>query len=188
MSSNERGKVFWLTGLSGVGKTTVGRQLHQFLKDTLPTVYLDGDELRALFDIGPTSYTLEERKQVAHRNGRLCKFLSDQGIHVVCATISLFHACQKWNRENITNYHEIWIRSPLSILEKRDPKGIYKRAKEGKISNVAGLDLNVEFPEKPDLILENDGLVSPEDLLQSILTKFDLLAPSHPYKSTQSKV
>ena len=98
------GSVFWFTGLSGAGKTTIGRLFFGLLRERNPAVvFLDGDILREVFgnDLG---HSREERLKSAMRNSRLCKMLSDQGIDVVCATISLFRECQEWNRAHIPGY------------------------------------------------------------------------------------
>src|SRR6202020_2502960 len=92
------------------------------------------------------------RRQVAMRNARMCRMLAGQGQDVVCATISLFHEVQRWNRENIPGYREIYLRVPLDELRRRDRKGIYADPR-----NVVGIDLPAEAPESPDLILDNHG-------------------------------
>ncbi len=89
------------------------------------------------------------------RNARLCRLLSAQGADVVCATISLFHQVQRWNRENIPGYREIYLRVPLDELHRRDSKGIYLAAQRGAVQQVVGLDVPAEAPETPDLVLDN---------------------------------
>lgn len=151
------GTVFWITGLSGAGKTTLGRLLYDHLsKQKLNVVFLDGDILREVFgnDLG---HSLEDRHRSAMRNARLCKMLSDQGIDVVCSTISLFHSCQKWNRENIVHYKEIFIDVPQEVLHARDPKGLYEAALNGNGHSVVGLDVKCEPPLNPDVTVNNDG-------------------------------
>src|ERR1700683_217953 len=117
------GRVFWITGLSGAGKSTVGEGLWRRLRAAgSPAVLLDGDKLREAIaeDLGRLR---EDRRRSAMRNARLCRLLSDQGVDVVCATISLFHEVHDWNREHIPNYLEIYLRVPLEEIERRDPKG-----------------------------------------------------------------
>jgi glutamine kinase len=151
------GRVFWITGLSGAGKTTVGRELWTRLRAAgRPASFLDGDALRAAIaeDIG---YGAADRRQSAMRNARLCRLLADQGNDVVCATISLFHEVQRWNRENIPGYHEIYLRVPLEELRRRDSKGIYAGARDSDARDVVGLGVLAEVPEAPDLVLDNYG-------------------------------
>ena len=91
------------------------------------------------------------------RNARLCQLLAEQGADVICATISLFHEVQRWNRENIPGYREIYLRVPMDELRRRDRKGIYAGAQRGDELNVVGLDVPAEAPETPDLVLDNYG-------------------------------
>jgi adenylylsulfate kinase-like enzyme len=164
-----RGRVFWITGLSGAGKSTIGRQLFNLLRLTHDnSVYLDGDLLRAVFgnDLG---HSRQDRLTSAMRNARLCKLLSDQGIDVVCATISLFRECQVWNRKCIERYYEIFLRVPMEVLVARDQKQLYSKAKRGEVRDVMGVDIPVEEPEQPDLVLVNDGSRTPSELAQRIL-------------------
>jgi len=167
------GRVFWFTGLSGAGKTTIGKLFFGLLRDHNPcSVFLDGDILREVFgnDLG---HSREERLKSAMRNSRLCKTLSDQGIDVVCATISLFRECQDWNRGHMPGYHEIYLRVPMKVLIERDQKQLYSRALRGEARNVMGVDLAVEEPSHPELIVENDGREKPANLAARI---FDSLA------------
>ena len=121
-----------------------------------PVIFLDGDALRAAIaeDLG---HTAANRRRSAMRNARLCQMLAAQGMDVVCATISLFHEVQRWNRENIPGYREIYLRVPMEELRRRDSKGIYARAQRGDTRNVVGLDVPAEAPEAPDLVLDNYG-------------------------------
>ena len=130
------GRVYWFTGLSGAGKSTIGGLFFERPRARHPnSAYLDGDRLREVFGQDP-GHSREARLAVAMRNARLCRLLSGQGLHLVCATISLFHDCQAWNRANIPGYREIHVRAPMAVLEARDPHGIYRRARSGEIRDV----------------------------------------------------
>jgi adenylylsulfate kinase-like enzyme/phosphohistidine swiveling domain-containing protein len=151
------GHVFWITGLSGAGKTTVGAELWRRLRAAgRPAVLLDGDTLREVI-ADELGHGQNSRRKSAMRNARLCKLLSSQGQDVICATISLFHEVQQWNRANIALYREIYLRVPMDELQRRDAKGIYAAARRGELNDVVGLDVPAELPPEPDLTLDNFG-------------------------------
>ena len=152
-------RVYWLTGLSGAGKTTIGTILYQKLREQKSNVvFLDGDQLRQVSGDN-LGYTPEERRKSAMRNARLCKLLSDQGIDVVCCTISMFDSVRAWNRENISGYLEVYIKASMETLHKRDQKRLYSQGG----SEVAGVSFSVEEPKNPDIVLENDGAFTPQE-------------------------
>ena len=145
---NKIGNCFWLTGLSGTGKTTLSTYLAEYLRTKERNVVrLDGDELRTIF--ASFTYTKNERIELGLKYSRLCKLLTDQGCDVVIGVIGLFKELHSWNRQNIANYIEIFIDTPLAELKRRDSRGLYS----GKRSNVAGVDLNVDIPIEPDIHL-----------------------------------
>jgi cytidine diphosphoramidate kinase len=165
-------KVYWITGLSGAGKTTIGRLLVDKLKKSGQcVVYLDGDILRDV--LGSTaSHTIGERKELAMYYSRMCKMMVDQDFTVVCATISMFNDVRDWNRENIPGYVEVYLKVPIEVLIERDQKQLYSRAKAGEISNVMGLDVEVDEPQNPDVTLINDGSNNPASIIETL---WDLL-------------
>lgn len=150
---NQNPHVYWLTGLSDSGKSTMCRKLVDYLrKRGKSVILLDGDEIRAV--VGAVkAHTREDRMALALRYSRLCKLLSDQGFDVAIATISLFDEVHNWNRENLPGYCEIFLDVPLDELRRRDTKGIYERFDRNEINNVAGIDLQVDFPKNPDIVL-----------------------------------
>ena len=166
-----RGQVFWITGLSGAGKTTVGKELWSRLRAAgRSAVLLDGDAVREVIseDLG---HSAANRRKSAMRNARLCRLLSSQGIDVVCPTISLFHEVQRWSRENIPGYCEIFLRVPMDELRRRDAKGIYAAAHRGDLRDVVGLDVPAELPESPDLVLDNFGALDEVAAVERIWTQ-----------------
>mgnify|MGYP001160797472 FL=1 len=149
--------VIWLIGLSGCGKTTLAEEVVRLARESRhPTVLLDGDKIRELFQ-DDLDHSLEGRKCNADRICRLSQFLEQQGINVVCAILSIFPESRNWCRENLINYYEVFIDSPIKDLIRRDSKGLYRQFNEGKIRNVAGLDLEFIRPEMPDLLIKNDS-------------------------------
>lgn len=163
------GTVYWITGLSGAGKTTIGKLLYEKIKVEHPnTVFLDGDTLRKVFgdDLG---YSKEERRKCAMRYSRLCAMLQEQGMNVICCTISMFDSVREWNRENIRNYKEIYVKVSMDTLQKRDQKGLYSGMTEEEQKEVVGIHMEIEEPKYPDLILENDGDKTPVEQLERIL-------------------
>ncbi len=166
--------VFWVTGLSGAGKTTIGQLFYErFKAEHDKTIFFDGDELRKAVadDLG---YSEDQRRKCAMRYSRLCKLLSDQGINVIICTISMFHAVREWNRDNIKDYKEIYIRVPMEVLRKRDQKGLYSGTTSEVDKHVAGIDFEFEEPKNPDVIVDNDGSRTPEELVDYIFEKIGI--------------
>lgn len=104
----------------------------------------------------------------AMRNARLCKLLSDQGVDVVCATISLYHACQDWNRAQMPGYREIFVTAPLDVLAARHPQRLYDGDNGRDVENVVGVDLKAEEPLRPDLVVVNDGRLQPTAVAEQV--------------------
>lgn len=168
------GKVYWITGLAGAGKSFLSRTLYEHLKKKNPfVILLDGDILREVFGAA-ASYTLEDRFTLAMKYARLCHMLAEQGATVICATISMFDACRTWNRENIPQYCEIYIRVPLDILIQRDQKSLYSKALRGEALDVMGINLAFEEPKEPDWIIDNDGQKSLDELCHEFCCKFNI--------------
>lgn len=161
----EKGTVYFFTGLSGAGKTTIGGLFHQRLKAAKPNVVLlDGDQIRPVFaeDIG---YSDEDRARGARRVFRVAKMLSDQGIDVVVCSICMYSAVRDWSRKNIENYREIYIKVKRETLLARNQKDLYTTG-----CNVVGVDLPFDEPKTPDVVVENDGVDPPEVIVERLET------------------
>lgn len=153
--------IVWLIGLSGAGKTTIGRELYNQLSPAHPNlVFLDGDVLRDVWG-DSLGHTVEARAMNAHRISHLCRMLDRQNIHVVAAVLSMFPEWQAWNRKNFSHYFEVFLDASMPLLKARDNKDIYGPAEAGKIQNVVGVDLPFPRPPEPDLVLQDDQLMSP---------------------------
>jgi cytidine diphosphoramidate kinase len=162
------GTVIWITGLSGAGKSTLADVLCRRLRGKAANVVLvDGDAIRELLDA--PGLDRASRLNIARFNARLCRFLASQGQHVVCATISLFREIHQWNRDNISNYVEVFLDVSMEALRARDPKNIYSQVQQGIIANVVGVDIPAEFPESPHLVFtEGEGL-SPDQMADRVI-------------------
>jgi adenylylsulfate kinase len=148
--------VTWMIGLSRAGKTTLSKLLYEKLKPEVDNlVLLDGDVIREVFG-NDVDHTVEGRRVNAKRLSHLSKFLSDQNIHVIAAVLSIFPEWQAWNRDNIVDYQEVYIKSSIDFLEKRDENNLYSQAKAGLIENVVGIDIPFPEPKNPDLVIENN--------------------------------
>jgi cytidine diphosphoramidate kinase len=116
--------VIWLIGLSGSGKSTLANEIVTGAnRGGSSTILLDGDVVREIFG-NDLDYSTRGRLKNAQRICQLGKFLDGQGFNVVTAILSLFPENRKWNRDNIENYYEVFIDSPLEDLIERDSKGL----------------------------------------------------------------
>lgn len=158
------GKLYWITGLSGSGKTTIGNALYYELKEQYEnTIILDGDILKKIVG-NKVGYSREERLNRARQYSYLCKELVDQGMIVIICTIAMFDEIREWNRANINGYVEIFLDVELSVLIKRDTKDLYSKGK-----SLAGIDVTIEYPKCPDIILNTDGRMSVEKCVSKII-------------------
>ena len=157
------GTVYFFTGLSGAGKSTLGGEFYRRRKaKNNATVKLDGDQIRPVYLDG-IGYSDADRVIGAKRTFRVAKMLSDQGIDVVVCSICMYSEVRDWNRANIPNYQEIYVRVTKDTLYRRDQKGLYSAGHE-----VVGVDLPFDEPKHPDFIIDNDGDETPEALVDRL--------------------
>jgi bifunctional enzyme CysN/CysC len=151
--------VVWFTGLSGAGKSTVAnlveRQLHAL---GVHTALLDGDNIRHGLnrDLG---FTEAERVENIRRVAHVAKLMVDAGLVVLVSFISPFRAERQMARELVEDgeFCEVFVDTPLAIAEARDPKGLYRKARQGQLANFTGIDSPYEAPETPELRIEATG-------------------------------
>ncbi len=163
------GILYWITGLSGAGKTTIGNRLYYALREKYDNVILfDGDVLKNIVS-DSLGYSDKDRRKRAKKYAFLCKNLTDQGMIVICCTIAMYEDVRQWNRLNNKAYCEIFLDVPMDILKKRDQKGMYSQYENGNINHIAGVDIEVEFPKTPDIVLKNDGSLTVQQCVDQIL-------------------
>ena len=145
--------VLWMTGLSGSGKSTIAnvveRELHAL---GVRTYLLDGDNVRHGLnkDLG---FTAADRVENIRRVGEVAKLMVDAGLIVITAFISPFRSERRLARSMVEDreFVEIFVDTPLAIVEQRDPKGLYKKARRGELKNFTGIDSPYEVPETPEI-------------------------------------
>jgi adenylylsulfate kinase len=167
--------VIWIIGLSRSGKTSLAKALIRKLnKRKKKFIHVDGDVIRKIYN-DKIGYTMKEREINAERISKLTKYLSDEGINVIGSILSNFPKWQNWNKKNIKNYKQIFLKANLSSLLKRDTNNLYKNALKGKTKNVVGLDLKFRKPIKSSIIIDNNKyLKSLEPLVKKVLKKLKL--------------
>jgi len=147
----DSGAVVWFTGLSGAGKSTVARLVHKELKERgFRTELLDGDVVRKSLtrDLG---FTRNEREENIRRIGFVAELLSRHGVIVLVAAITPYRSMRKELRNQIRRFIEVYIDAPLEVCERRDPKGLYRKARAGQLPQFTGIDDPYEAPLRPDL-------------------------------------
>ena len=166
---SEKGTVYVFTGLAGAGKTTSGGLFYQKLKERKPNVFLaDGDQTRSIF--GRSGYSTQARLDAARRGFRLWRELAEQGIDVVVWSIAMYREIQRWYRENIENYKEFYIKVTRETLYRRDQKQLYSSGRK----EVVGVDLPYDEPRDADVVVQNDGQKTPEEIVSQLRSTFEL--------------
>jgi len=161
--------IVWITGISGSGKTTIAKALVKKLKPKIPHLFnVDGDEVRELFgeDLG---YTERDRMIQIKRIQRLCHLLEKQNQVVIASALYSNKDLLKWNRENFSEYYEIYLNAPLALVKERDVKGLYKKYENGDEKNIIGLDIPWHEPKNPDLKIDCSGDLSLDEVIQKII-------------------
>ncbi len=187
----QRGCVIWLTGLSGCGKSTIANELDRQLFDAgVATFLLDGDNIRHGLCAGPDrlvaehgetfaqrfglGFTAADREENIRRIGCVAELLMSAGLITVTAFVSPYLRDRQRVRSRIEaagqagDFVEVFVDTPLEECEKRDPKGLYKQARAGKIANFTGISDPYEAPAKPEIHCQTVGR-SPQECARAIL-------------------
>jgi adenylylsulfate kinase len=152
--------IVWLTGLSGSGKSTLAAAVEQKLfQRGLQCCVLDGDHVRHGLnrDLG---FAPEQRRENNRRTGEVAKLLIESGMLVIAAFISPSREDRAMVRSLFAEgeYVEVYVRCPLDVCERRDPKGLYRRARSGELGQFTGISAPYEAPESPELIIDTNKL------------------------------
>jgi bifunctional enzyme CysN/CysC len=166
----QKPRIIWFTGLSGAGKSTIANILDQKLFALgNHTMLLDGDNLRHGLnrDLG---FTEADRVENIRRVGEVARLMVDSGLIVICSFISPYRAERDMVRGLVDkgDFIEVFVNTPIEECMRRDPKGLYAKAKEGKIKNFTGIDAPYEAPERPEIRLETVGH-RPDELADQIV-------------------
>lgn len=164
----QRGATLWFTGLSASGKSTIAVALEKELVSRGKLAYrLDGDNIRHGINKN-LGFSAEDRKENIRRIGEIAKLFVDAGVIVLTSFISPYRE----DRETVRRLHgqsemqfiEVFVDCSLEEAERRDPKGLYKKARAGEIRNFTGIDDPYEAPQAPELVLKSDRMTLEEEV------------------------
>lgn len=168
--NGHKGAIVWFTGLSGAGKSTLAHAVEETLyKMNSSTIVLDGDNVRHGL-CGDLTFSEEDRKENIRRIGEMAKLFLETGTIALTAFISPFKSDRQFVRNLVAHgdFLEVYCNSSLEVCEKRDVKGLYKKAREGLIPNYTGISSPYEDPINPELIV-NTGIDSLEFCVDQVL-------------------
>ncbi len=179
----QKGATVWMTGLSGSGKSTIAVALEQVLMQQGKHAYrLDGDNVRHGLNKN-LGFSAEDRTENIRRIGEVSKLFADAGLISITSFISPYRADRNLVRQLHDDadipFIEVYVECPLEEAEKRDPKGLYKKARAGQIKGFTGIDDPYEEPEKPELVLSthHDSVEQCVEKLLLLLDQNNLLKP-----------
>lgn len=162
--NSHKSGVLWLTGLSGAGKTTLALGLEKRLLKRGYRVYvLDGDNLRAGLnsDLG---FSHADRVENIRRAGETAALFEDAGMICISAFISPYRSDREAARRAAQRFHEVYVKADLATCERRDPKGLYRRARAGEVRNFTGIDDVYEPPQNAALVIDTTATTVEEAL------------------------
>jgi adenylylsulfate kinase len=155
---NQKGVTVWMTGLSASGKSTIACILEQMLLHKKKQAYrLDGDTIRMGLNKN-LGFSAEDRAENSRRIGEVAKLFADAGVIAITSFISPYKKDRDAVRAGMKpgEFIEVYVQVSLAEAEKRDPKGLYKKARAGQLKNFTGIDDPYEAPEKPEILIETE--------------------------------
>ena len=165
--NKNKGILFWITGLSGSGKTTIAKKIKKDIMQLYgPTLLVSGDNLRKIFNFN--KYTYNERVSNSKKFCKFAKFVTNQKINLIFAAVGMMDSMRKWYRNNIDNYIEIYIKADLKKIIRLKRKKIYHKKNGG---DIVGITIKPEFPKQPDIRINNDFKKSTDDLVDNLIKK-----------------
>src|SRR6476646_7103053 len=170
----QKGVTVWMTGLSASGKSTIAVILEQMLLHQKKHAYrLDGDNIRMGLNKN-LGFSAEDRAENIRRIGEVAKLFTDAGVIAITSFISPYKKDRDAVRASMKpgEFIEVYVHVSLEAAEKRDPKGLYKKARAGQIKGFTGIDDPYEAPEKPEILIETEKL-KPEDEAEQILAHLE---------------
>jgi adenylylsulfate kinase len=154
MKQEDQGFVVWLTGLPGSGKTTIAQRLFRELKErNLKIEVFDGDEVRRNLSKG-LGFSKEDRDTHNKRIIYVCKLLTRNGVNTIVSLISPYRSTRAYAREHLPKFVEVHLKCSIKECIRRDPKGLYKKALAGEITNMTGIQDPYEEPLNPEVLLD----------------------------------
>jgi adenylylsulfate kinase len=171
LSGDKKAFVLWFTGLSGSGKSAISDRVFKMLKERGEKVEkLDGDVTREYFP--NTGFDRQSRDEHIKRIGFMASRLEHHGITVVASFVSPYIEARGFVRKLCNNFIEVYVATPLEVCEKRDVKGLYKKARAGDIENFTGISDPYETPENPELIIKTQNQTI-EESVQKVMNYID---------------
>lgn len=167
---SDQGFILWFTGLSGSGKSTLSSYLEPILRQRgVKTEVLDGDEVRENLSKG-LGFSKEDRDTNVRRIGFVANLLARNGVCAITAAISPYRDVRDGCRAKAqAPFVEIWVKAPLAVVEARDTKGLYKKARAGELANFTGISSPYEAPAHPELRIDTTQL-SPTEAAETIVS------------------
>ena len=164
--NKNKGILFWITGLSGSGKTTISKKIKKKIAYLYgPTIELSADDLRKILKF--KKYTQKARIEYLLKYRHFFKLITNQKINLIFNVIGMHSRARRWNRKNIDNYVEIYIKADIHKIIKLKKKEIYRKNRK----NIVGLDIKAEFPRKPHITINNDFKKSVDQLSKDLVKK-----------------
>lgn len=169
-----KGVTLWFTGLPSSGKSTIARILErQFRKWNLKNELLDGDVIRTNLSKG-LGFSKEDRDLNIKRIGFVCQLLTRNDVIAIASAISPYREVRDFNRRMIGNFVEVYVKASVDECEKRDVKGLYKKAKAGEIKGFTGVDDPYEEPLNPEVICDTEH-ETPEQSAEKVVRRLEEL-------------